>query len=122
MASNLDEAYLRFTNIPALKAVYDPNDELFARSLLVDAAGVKDELPFYRIWAAAATYLELSPAIHRVTKHDRTTLSDYAKPIAALKAIQVAEDRLQGIELIDPAKALQQSFTVAIRPGVEFYG
>lgn len=120
MASDINEAYTRFVSIPALKAVYDPSDELFVRSLLLESAGVKSGLPFYRIWATAATYLELSPAIHRVTKHDRTTLSDYAKPIAALKAIQVSEDRLQGIEVVNPPLALQASFTVAIRPGVEF--
>lgn len=120
---SLDLAFTELIKIPALKVVYDPADEGFLRSLLTSQAGVKAGQPFYRRWIVAAYYLELSPAIHRVTKHDRTTLGNYAIPISFLKTMQATEDELNQVTGINPSiQSTAHYMTVAFRPRVEFYG
>lgn len=120
---NLSDAYSAAIAIPALKAVYDPSDRAFLESTLEQYSGLKAGVRFYRIWIAAATYLELSPAIHRVVKHDKTTLGDYSKPVSFLKSMQITQDIFEDLVVPDNLeKTPVPSYSVAIAPPVRFYG
>ena len=117
--NDLDAAYAFAITIPALKAVFAASDQAFLRALMVSQAIVKDNLIYYRPWLAAASYLEQSPALHRVSKHDRTTFGDYSKPIAFLKSQQRSQDLDLGLISTD---ATHPVTTRAYAPRVSFYG
>jgi hypothetical protein len=121
------EAAIAFIpTIPAVAAVYKTAHAPFV-AMLVDATkGETPEQPprdFYRVWITAYRYLQQSPDLFLVKKHDRTELGSYQSPLQMLLEQQAAEDTLN--ELIVPpgqqAIALEADhFTVSVRAGVEF--
>lgn len=121
------EALALFKTIPAVTAVYTAAHDPFVVTLLEATKGqTRDEPPkdFYRVWMTAYRYLQQSPALYRVKKHDKTELGDYKQPLAMLLEQQANEDALNDL-LIPPGQLPivgqgDEYYTVSVRTTTEF--
>lgn len=121
----LQDAIAFIKTIPAVGAVYSLGDDPFLATLLEATKGRTREDPprdFYRVWIAAYRYLQQSPALHRVKRHDRTELGSYASPLSMLLEQQATEDAMHQL-IVPPGQSPiegDQHFTVSIRTQTEF--
>jgi hypothetical protein len=114
--------------IPAVAVVYNSNHDPFIHSLLEATKGqlpVEEDKPhqyYYRVWFAAYRYLQQSPELFRVKKHDRTELGSYESPLTMLLEQQAAEDRRLGllIPVGQSTAAPADHYTVSVRTTTEF--
>lgn len=123
---NKSEALALFKTIPAVAAVYTAAHDPFVNVLLEATKGqTRDEPPrdFFRVWMTAYRYLQQSPALYRVKKHDKTELGDYKQPLAMLLEQQANEDALNDL-LIPPGQfpvmGGDEHYTVSVRTTTEF--
>lgn len=114
-----------FKIIPAVQVVYTDAHDPFVNVLLELTKGsTRDKPPkdFYRAWMTAYRYLQQSPALHRVKKHDKTELGTYENPLAMLLEQQATEDALN--DLIIPegqgSGSDEPHYTVSLRFTTEF--
>jgi hypothetical protein len=122
------EAIALFQIIPAVAAVYTPAHNGFVDVLLEATKGTtKDDPPqdFYRVWMAAYRYLQQSPALFRIKRHDRTELGSYESPLAMLLEQQLTEDTLNDL-IVPPGQSPVTGgdpvhYTVSIRATTEFF-
>ena len=119
----LEDAIAAFKNIPAIKGIYTATDDLFVTQLLELTKGkTPDGVGFYRIWITAYRYLQQSPAIWRVKKHDRTELGNPEEALLMLRQMQQAEDLANELEIPLGQEAFgAEGQTVSIRVGSEFF-
>lgn len=126
---NSTEAIAFIRSIPAVAVVYSSSHDPFILSLL---EATKGQLPeeegrplryYYRAWFAAYRYLQQSPDIFRVKRHDRTELGSYQSPLTMLLEQQAAEDRRLKLRVPPGQAAIAtevEHFTVSVRAITEF--
>lgn len=116
------QAIAFFKTIPAIAAVYTDTHDPFVDQLLEVTKGeTPDGATFYRVWITAYRYLQQSPALWRIKRHDRTELGSYQNPLEFLKEQQASEDLANELKIPSGQEAIAPSAqTVSIRVGTEF--
>ncbi|MGH8000419.1 MAG: hypothetical protein ACREPR_13550 [Brasilonema sp.] len=95
---DIGEALSRFSCIPSIKSLYDESCMNDAINILEETAGIlKDGTTAYRVYSAAAMWLEQNPELYFIKKHDRTEMGNPSTVIAALRRRQALYDKNNGV-------------------------
>ncbi len=102
MITTVSEALTKLKNLPAMETIELEGQDEFITDILELTKRPNDSgQNIYRIYATAATLIELHPDWWLIKKHDRTELNTPEKLIKSLLKLQNLEDAQNGLIVIE---------------------